>query len=77
MGTDEATTGTLYCSFCEKSQHEVIRLLSGPKVSICDDCAWLYLCIIADVDPPDEIYYELYDEVVTLMQQHSSNGTDG
>ncbi len=29
---------TLYCSFCGKSQHEVVRLIAGPKVYICDTC---------------------------------------
>ena len=27
-----------YCSFCGKSQHEVQRLISGPKVFICNEC---------------------------------------
>lgn len=30
--------GTLYCSFCKKSQHEVSKLIAGPKVLICDEC---------------------------------------
>jgi ATP-dependent Clp protease ATP-binding subunit ClpX len=29
---------TLYCSFCGKSQHEVRKLIAGPKVNICDEC---------------------------------------
>ena len=29
---------TLYCSFCGKSQHEVKKLIAGPKVHICDAC---------------------------------------
>jgi len=29
---------TLYCSFCGKSQHEVAKLVAGPKVLICDEC---------------------------------------
>ena len=28
----------LYCSFCGKSQHEVEKLIAGPKVHICDGC---------------------------------------
>ena len=31
-------TRTLYCSFCGKSQHEVRKLVAGPKVHICDSC---------------------------------------
>jgi ATP-dependent protease Clp ATPase subunit len=29
---------TLYCSFCGKSQHDVKKLIAGPKVHICDQC---------------------------------------
>src|SRR5262249_6124181 len=29
---------TLYCSFCGKSQHQVERLIAGPKVFICNEC---------------------------------------
>lgn len=28
----------LYCSFCGKSQHEVIKLIAGPQVFICNEC---------------------------------------
>ena len=27
---------TLYCSFCGKSQHEVLKLIAGPNVFICN-----------------------------------------
>jgi hypothetical protein len=30
--------GTLYCSFCGKSQHKVAKLIAGPSVFICDEC---------------------------------------
>jgi ATP-dependent Clp protease ATP-binding subunit ClpX len=28
----------LYCSFCNKSQHEVRKLIAGPSVFVCDEC---------------------------------------
>ena len=31
-------SSTLYCSFCGKSQHEVKKLVAGPKVCICNEC---------------------------------------
>jgi ATP-dependent Clp protease ATP-binding subunit ClpX len=31
-------TRTLFCSFCQKSEHEVQRLIGGPGVYICGDC---------------------------------------
>ncbi len=35
---DDDSTGTLYCSFCGKSQHEVRKIIAGPMVFICDEC---------------------------------------
>lgn len=32
---------TLYCSFCGKSQDEVLKLIAGPSVFICDECVEL------------------------------------
>lgn len=29
---------TLRCSFCGKTQHQVLKLVAGPGVFICDDC---------------------------------------
>ncbi|MFA5663357.1 ATP-dependent Clp protease ATP-binding subunit ClpX [Castellaniella sp.] len=29
---------TLHCSFCNKTQHEVKKLIAGPSVYICDEC---------------------------------------
>ncbi|RZN17096.1 ClpX C4-type zinc finger protein [Escherichia sp. E14S1] len=29
---------TLYCSFCNKSQHTVKKLIAGDNVFICDEC---------------------------------------
>jgi len=31
-------SSTLYCSFCGKSQHEVEKMVAGPRVFICDEC---------------------------------------
>src|SRR5437879_1015320 len=37
-----ASTKTLYCSFCIKSQHEVKMLISGPaNIFICNECVAL------------------------------------
>lgn len=40
--------GTLYCSFCGKSQHEVKKLIAGPNVFICDECIGLCTDIIKE-----------------------------
>ena len=31
----------LKCNFCHKSQHDVLKLIAGPQVFICDDCVQL------------------------------------
>ncbi|HQT59620.1 MAG TPA: ATP-dependent Clp protease ATP-binding subunit ClpX [Acidiphilium sp.] len=39
---------TLYCSFCGKSQHEVVKLIAGPTVFICNECVELCMDIIRE-----------------------------
>jgi hypothetical protein len=36
----------VFCSFCGKSRREVRKLISGPKVFICDDCVGLCVGIL-------------------------------
>jgi hypothetical protein len=38
----------LYCSFCDKNQHEVRKLVAGPAVYICDECVDLCTDIVDD-----------------------------
>ncbi|MDN3986375.1 ATP-dependent Clp protease ATP-binding subunit ClpX [Zwartia vadi] len=33
-----APTKVLHCSFCNKAQHEVRKLIAGPSVFVCDEC---------------------------------------
>ncbi|MGC8926763.1 MAG: ATP-dependent Clp protease ATP-binding subunit ClpX [Myxococcota bacterium] len=40
-----------YCSFCGKSDREVQKLISGPGVSICNECVAQCEAIIDDYDP--------------------------
>ena len=44
---DNGNKGTLYCTFCSKSQHEVKKLIAGPTVFICDECIELCNDIIS------------------------------
>jgi ClpX C4-type zinc finger len=46
--TSSDSKGTLYCSFCGKSQHEVRKLIAGPTVFICDECIELCKDIIQE-----------------------------
>lgn len=45
--------GTLRCSFCGKSQHEVKKLIVGPTVYICDECIELCSGIISETAVPN------------------------
>lgn len=69
----------LHCSFCSKSQDEVLRLIAGPDVYICDECVQLCNDIMAQeavgeefdagkLLSPQEIK-ELLDEYV-IGQEH-------
>jgi ATP-dependent Clp protease ATP-binding subunit ClpX len=35
---DTELPNLLHCSFCGKSQHEVLKLIAGPQVYICNEC---------------------------------------
>jgi hypothetical protein len=37
---------TLRCSFCNKSQHDVRKMIAGPQVHICDECVAVCVTII-------------------------------
>jgi hypothetical protein len=41
----------LHCSFCGKSQHDVRKLIAGPAVYICDECAELCIDIVREETP--------------------------
>ena len=43
-----AAEKALHCSFCNKSQHEVRKLIAGPSVFICDECIDLCTDIIRE-----------------------------
>jgi ATP-dependent Clp protease ATP-binding subunit ClpX len=48
MPKKDAGEDTLRCSFCNKSQREVKKLIAGPTVFICDECVDICLDIIAE-----------------------------
>ena len=45
--------GTMFCSFCGKSQHDVKKLIAGPAIFICDACVGLCAKIIDDTPDKD------------------------
>ena len=48
MAKKDSSEETLRCSFCNKSQREVKKLIAGPTVFICDECVDICLDIIAE-----------------------------
>ena len=48
MSTNKHGNGYLTCSFCNKGQDEVKKLVAGPMVYICDECIELCNDIIAE-----------------------------
>ncbi len=53
LDTRRHPPGTMFCSFCAKSQHDVKKLIAGPGVFICDECVGLCDKIIAETPDPD------------------------
>ena len=76
----EGAKEPLLCSFCRKSQHDVRKLIAGPKVYICDECVALCNEIIRDelkvetesqaetLPSPEDIYASLEEHVVGQEQ---------
>jgi hypothetical protein len=57
--------GTLYCSFCLKSQHEVAKLVAGPGgIYICDECVTL-CTIYMEGRTPDMSHFTPPDQLPT------------
>ncbi len=48
MPKKDPSDETLRCSFCNKSQREVKKLIAGPTVFICDECVDICIDIIAE-----------------------------
>ena len=63
----------LKCSFCGKSQKQVIKLIAGPGVYICDECIELCVEIIEEekvekLETSSEEYLPLPKEI----EEHTS-----
>jgi ATP-dependent Clp protease ATP-binding subunit ClpX len=54
MSRKKAEGDGLKCSFCNKSQRDVRKLIAGPTVYICDECVDICLDIIAEERETDE-----------------------
>src|SRR5512134_3954719 len=54
MSRKKAEGDGLKCSFCNKSQRDVRKLIAGPTVYICDECVDICLDIIAEEKEHEE-----------------------
>lgn len=66
---------TLYCSFCGKSQHDVVCLIAGLGVNlfICNECVRLCETICREHEIKNAVFAEagrLRDEMVELLKKH-------
>jgi hypothetical protein len=58
------TAEVLRCSFCDKSQTEVAKLIAGPGVHICDGCIGLAASIIEEYqDKPAEVRLPMWESM--------------
>ena len=58
---------TLYCSFCGKTNREVLLLIAGPTVFICDEC----------IDLCTEIVAEKRKSICDKIEQEQLQSTEG
>lgn len=74
MAEHPSATGEkiLRCSFCNKTQHEVRKLIAGPSVFICDECIDLCNEIIRDELPETEMARQAKGELPTPAQIKSN-----
>ncbi len=65
----------LKCSFCGKSQKQVIKLIAGPGVYICDECIELCVEIIEEekvekLETSSEEYLPLPKEINQSLNEY-------
>ncbi|MDI3211289.1 ClpX C4-type zinc finger protein [Arthrobacter sp. AL12] len=54
MDTDLPLAGPMMCSFCAKSASSMRRLVAGPGVAICGDCARSSIRLLSGTDSSPE-----------------------
>jgi ATP-dependent protease Clp ATPase subunit len=67
----------LQCSFCEKTQEHVAKLIAGPGVYICNECIDLCNVIIDDEQPSGDrlaVLAEMSSRIDLLVEQLREDG---
>ncbi|KAB2964729.1 MAG: ATP-dependent Clp protease ATP-binding subunit ClpX [Thermoanaerobaculia bacterium] len=73
MAKKETGDDALRCSFCNKSQREVKKLIAGPTVFICDECVDICLDIIAEdrlLEQQQETKLPKPSEIKSLLDEY-------
>ena len=64
----------IYCSFCGKHQHEVLSMIVGPDVKICDECVDICIGILRTEAP--EKYCAQRDALVQIIEINRQHAED-
>jgi ATP-dependent Clp protease ATP-binding subunit ClpX len=59
-----------HCSFCGKQRREVRKLISGPRVFICDECVKLCNDILAKEEASERPQYPPPTEIVSALDRY-------
>lgn len=62
----------LRCSFCRKTENEVLKLVAGPNSYICDECVAIASRIINDSsdNPPPVIRQPVWNNLLTRLRKY-------
>jgi ATP-dependent Clp protease ATP-binding subunit ClpX len=66
-----------HCSFCNKKRREVRKLISGPRVFICDECVALCNDILAKEEAAERPKYPKPREIVDELDRYVIGQKDG
>jgi len=67
----------LRCSFCGKNETEVLKLVAGPRVYICDECITIASQIISDPDnarQSPKVESSVWSKLLTRVRQVFNRG---
>ncbi|MBT3178052.1 MAG: ATP-dependent Clp protease ATP-binding subunit ClpX [Desulfobacula sp.] len=68
MARKKEDNDQFFCSFCGKNQKEVIKLIAGPSVYICNECIKLCGDIIEDEEKEKQVDADGFKEFLTPKQ---------
>ena len=70
QGPADVMTGPLVrCSFCNKSQREVAKMVAGPHVSICSECVEICRVLLSNddtvIEPQTPEQFEVSERLIS------------